>query len=214
MEKYNTKEILDFLSLHGGKEYKSPLKVPDLKQRQDMKNLYKLSRSALGDFNRLLIKVATDNYLTEVINKNFLDGTRRRIRTYFWGQLKNAYYFTNPVSISLFAEKRNTNMAVFRVSLELDQLHSSNDEMKRFIRVLELPLDSGLNYFVSQHGHNNVEVSKDNVNILKSKIEAGEVEKVLIGINVTGADDEILIKNINIAIKKIMPYYNHILSIS
>ena len=213
MDKYNANGILEFFDSHGGEEYRSPAKLTDSAQRQKMENLYKESKGALGDFNQLLKKVADDNNLTEVKNKNFLDGSMRKIRTYFWGQMKNAYYFNDPESISLFAEKTKDSKSVFRVSLEFDQLHAFSDEIERFIKALELPLETGLDYYVSQHGHNNVEATKEKASSLKKKVESGEVEKVLIGTIVTGADDESVIKNINAAIKKIMPYYNHVLGI-
>ena len=212
MGKYNANEVLEFFNHYGGVEYRSPAKLKDENQRKEMEKLYKKSKETLSDFNLLLKRVADDNNLTEIKNKNFLDGSMRRIRTYFWGQMKNAYYFNEPESISLFAEKAN-NTSVFRVSLEFDQLHAFADEIERFNKALDLPLDSGLSYYISQRGHNNVELTRENVGTLKKKIANGEAQKILIGTTITGADEETIINGINEAIFKVMPYYNHVLGI-
>ncbi len=213
MENYNVNEILGFFNQYGGGEYRSPAKLKDESQRKAMEMLYKKSKETLSDFNMLLKRVADDNNLTEIKNKNFLDGSMRKIRTYFWGQMKNAYYFNEPESISLFAEKTKDGDSVFRVSLEFDQLHAFSDEIERFTKALDLPLDSGLNYYVSQRGHNNVEITKENVGALKAKVTSGKAEKILIGTIITGTNEDAIISGINLAIEKLLPYYNHVLGI-
>lgn len=59
--------------------------------------------------------------LEKCMSMSWLDGSNTKTRRYLWAPLKYGKYADNPVSVSVFVEKRNSDTC-YRVSLEIKMM--------------------------------------------------------------------------------------------
>ncbi|WP_423217852.1 AAA family ATPase [Streptococcus equinus] len=148
---------------------------------------------------------------------SWLDGSNTKTRKYLWAQLKYDEYKKDPISISLFVDmSERTNHARFRFSLEIKDDSSDRIELAKYHKHLELPLpsDSSLVYVSGSNEFSNPIVLDEDQQVIKSKVESGEYDKVQIckvvewSEQLTNAEIE---KEMLAGIDELIPYYNYVI---
>lgn len=203
--------VVKFFNDFHGQPYCSPQKATDVKVKRAMLELRENAKKAQEQFNVIVTELAAETYLTEILNKNFLDGTRVKTRSYYWGQLKSGLSFLSPESISIFCEWcESEQKAKYRVSLEIDDRNSSEEGLKlhnKFIENIDCPGTTDI--YLSRNGY-------DKNYCLRSKIDKNEwhkYPKLLLSQNIyveNKTDDEVL-KELVEAVKTLLPLYKKII---
>ncbi len=138
MEK--TKEVLDVLKRNACESYRSPNKLSDKAEASKMRKLYSETKEASSLFEDIVLSIAKENDMVCFFHNRILDGTRRKIRPYFWGEMLDDRYLSSPESISIFAEvDAYTGNTRFRVSLELDGKRAQKDDYLSHNKILCFP---------------------------------------------------------------------------
>lgn len=157
--------------------------------------------------------------LEKCMSMSWLDGSNTKTRRYLWAPLKYGKYADNPVSVSVFVEKRNSDTC-YRVSLEIKNDGDDKDIMKQYHSHLDIPLNvaAGLVY-VSVSGSNEwgtPDILNKTQDEIKQEVESGKLKKVQICKYIDRKPDETNAyyhTEITKAIAAILPYYDHVLGI-
>ena len=209
---FKFKAVGDFLLKNHEKAYKSPQKAKNIAERAEMEKLFKAGQISNKVFNEELSLLAEKNNLYDVRNRNFLDGSFTKIRSYYWVQLKSAEYYSYPESISVFCEVVEQKQIRYRVSLEINENAASADDMEMFLTALEKPLNKELCYLGSKKYGHRLEILSFNKKVIKEKIKAGEYSRVQISYLVKKCEsDTDLLKELDKGIKLLLPYYKYIM---
>lgn len=207
----NFKIIGVFLINNHEKTYKSPKKANNSEEKKEMERLFKAGQESNKIFNDILSVLAAENNLFDIKNKNFLDGSFKKIRNYYWGQLKSPDYYMYPESISVFCEVVNNKDVRFRVSLELDEKKADEEEKRAFLSVLNKPLKKDLCYMGNLVFNRSLEIIL-NKNEVKEKLSTGIYNKVQISYLVKNCEsNEEMIMELDKGIKLLLPYYDYIM---
>ena len=205
------KVVSDFLLQNHGKAYKSPQKANNAKEKKEMETLFKMGQQSNKIFNDKLSLLAAENNLYVIKNRNFLEGSFKKIRDYYWGQLKSEKFYRYPESISVFCEVVDEKIR-FRVSLEIDEKDADEEEIGFFLSALNKPLKKDLCYMGNATLNRSLEISH-NKNEVKEKLAAGIYNKVQITYLVKMCDkDEDMFKELDKGIKLLLPYYEFIMN--
>lgn len=213
--------VLEFLDRYHDHPYKAPRKVDDADEKSLMMRIAADAKSANNMFNDALSEYGDAFYLMDEKNRNWRNGANTQVRNYFWGQLKYATEFREPVSISVFAEiSRETNKARYRVSLEINERKLSAGYLNKYYKFLEIPIrdGSGLVYMIKDNTTQIPRLLKEsNTDVKKRLMAADEHSKVQISYIIEhqdGFDDSTYASKIKDGVKQLIPYYNRVLGVN
>lgn len=133
----------------------------------------------------------------------------QRLRPHFWAYLQRE----GEVSEPMLALRLYENPSDFGVSLEVSFIERKKDEqtLDKQAKVLEVPVAEGIYYLVYSNGESHkMEATEENRQILREKLSHQEVRKVLVKVDVSVADGQILDKfldELDKAFEKLLPYY-------
>ncbi len=207
--------LMEYLENNRGLAYSKPDKAsPDF----DKFNKIKRDGRKASEIMEKMAKLCESHFDLELSGRvSWLDGSNTKIKKYLWAQLKYDEYKKDPVSISLFVDmSERTNHARFRFSLEIKDDSSDRIELAKYHKHLELPLpsDSSLVYVSGSNEFLNPIVLDEDQQVIKSKVEAGEYDKVQIckviewNEQLTNAEIE---KEMLAGIDELIPYYNYVI---
>lgn len=133
----------------------------------------------------------------------------QRLRPHFWAYLQREGEVTEPMlALRLYGSPSD-----FGVSLEVSFIERKKDErtLDKQAKVLEVPVVEGIYYLAYSNGESQkMEATEENRQILREKLSHQEVRKVLIKVDVSVADGQILDKfldELDKAFEKLLPYY-------
>ena len=133
----------------------------------------------------------------------------QRLRPHFWAYLQREGEVTEPMlALRLYGSPSD-----FGVSLEVSFIERKKNErtLGKQAKVLEVPVVDGIYYLVYSNGESHkMEATEENRQILREKLSYQEVRKVLVKVDVSVADGQILDKfldELDKAFEKLLPYY-------
>ena len=133
----------------------------------------------------------------------------QRLRPHFWAYLQREGEVTEPMlALRLYGSPSD-----FGVSLEVSFIERKKDDktLDKQAKVLEVPVVEGIYYLVYSNGESHkMEATEENRQILREKLSHQEVRKVLVKVDVSVADGQILDKfldELDKAFEKLLPYY-------
>ena len=133
----------------------------------------------------------------------------QRLRPHFWAYLQREGEVTEPMlALRLYGSPSD-----FRVSLEVSFIERKKNErtLGKQAKVLEVPVVDGIYYLAYSNGESQkMEATEENRQILREKLSHQEVRKVLVKVDVSVADGQILDKfldELDKAFEKLLPYY-------
>ena len=133
----------------------------------------------------------------------------QRLRPHFWAYLQREGEVTEPMlALRLYGSPSD-----FGVSLEVSFIERKKDDktLDKQAKVLEVPVAEGIYYLVYSNGESQkMEATEKNRQILREKLSHQEVRKVLVKVDVSVADGQILDKfldELDKAFEKLLPYY-------
>ena len=133
----------------------------------------------------------------------------QRLRPHFWAYLQREGEVTEPMlALRLYGSPSD-----FGVSLEVSFIERKKDErtLGKQAKILEVPVVDGIYYLAYSNGESQkMEATEENRQILREKLSHQEVRKVLVKVDVSVADGQILDKfldELDKAFEKLLPYY-------
>ena len=133
----------------------------------------------------------------------------QRLRPHFWAYLQREGEVTEPMlALRLYGSPSD-----FGVSLEVSFIERKKDErtLGKQAKILEVPVVDGIYYLAYSNGESQkMEATEENRQILREKLSHQEVRKVLVKVDVSVADVQILDKfldELDKAFEKLLPYY-------
>ena len=133
----------------------------------------------------------------------------QRLRPHFWAYLQREGEVTEPMlALRLYGSPSD-----FGVSLEVSFIERKKNErtLGKQAKVLEVPVVEGIYYLSYSEGESQrMEATEENRQILREKLSHQEVRKVLVKVDVSVADGQILDKfldELDKAFEKLLPYY-------
>ena len=133
----------------------------------------------------------------------------QRLRPHFWAYLQREGEVTEPMlALRLYGSPSD-----FGVSLEVSFIERKKNErtLGKQAKVLEVPVAEGIYYLVYSNGESHkMEATEENRQILREKLSHQEVRKVLVKVDVSVTDGQILDKfldELDKAFEKLLPYY-------
>ena len=133
----------------------------------------------------------------------------QRLRPHFWAYLQRE----GEVSEPMLALRLYGSPSDFGVSLEVSFIERKKDDktLDKQAKVLEVPVVDGIYYLVYSNGESHkMEATEENRQILREKLSHQEVRKVLVKVDVSVTDGQILDKfldELDKAFEKLLPYY-------
>ena len=92
-------ETLQIVVDCGGKDYVSPKKLNNTADVDAMTEPYQTCIKEITLFQSIVDDFGKANNMITIYHNSDLDGTRRRIRKYYWAELRNEKYLSEPESI-------------------------------------------------------------------------------------------------------------------
>lgn len=133
----------------------------------------------------------------------------QRLRPHFWAYLQREGEVTEPMlALRLYGSPSD-----FGVSLEVSFIERKKNErtLGKQAKVLEVPVVDGIYYLAYSNGESHkMEATEENRQILREKLSYQEVRKVLVKVDVSVADGQILDKfldELDKAFEKLLSYY-------
>ena len=133
----------------------------------------------------------------------------QRLRPHFWAYLQREGEVTEPMlALRLYGSPSD-----FGVSLEVSFIERKKNErtLGKQAKVLEVPVVDGIYYLAYSNGESHkMEATEENRQILREKLSYQEVRKVLVKVDVSVADGQILDKfldELDKAVEKLLPDY-------
>ena len=133
----------------------------------------------------------------------------QRLRPHFWAYLQREGEVTEPMlALRLYGSPSD-----FGVSLEVSFIERKKNErtLGKQAKVLEVPVVDGIYYLAYSNGESQkMEATEENRQMLREKLSHQEVRKVLVKVDVSVADGQILDKfldELDKAFEKLLPYY-------
>lgn len=210
----NYKGILEYLMNNHEVPYSNP-ETDGLKpaEKDRMLEISKKGQEAVDEMKKIANRCNRLFGLEMCLPLSWLDGSNTKTRKNLWMQMKYSEYDSNPTSVSLFVENNN-NETRYRISLEIKNDGIDKKLMRKYHSHLDMPKTDGMVYVSGSNEWGNPSIITDNVDLIKEKIETGEIRKVQICIYVEqedGKTNEQYDAEIMGAVKKIIPYYNHVI---
>ncbi|XZH20865.1 McrB family protein [Clostridium perfringens] len=175
--------ILEFLQKEGTNAYRSPEKCENREEKERYINLKKEAQEELNKF-----KIIADSFKEYGLYREngkiikWLDGTNKRIRHYFWAQLKKYNSMNLPSSISVVAEKDLINNSTrFKVALDINDDESKNnfDNYLSHLRFLDI-LDENDDFVYLDSDYNFI-YDKEKIKVLIEEVKNRKQLKLGIG---------------------------------
>lgn len=210
--------VLDYLRDNTDVPYSKPdapgLAAEEVSRLLEVK---KKGQNAIAELKKMAEAFAVRFKLEKCMSMSWLDGSNTKTRRYLWAPLKYGKYADNPVSVSVFVEKRSSNTC-YRVSLEIKNDGADKDIMKQYHSHLDIPLNvaAGLVYVSGSNEWGTPDILNKTQDEIKQEVESGKLKKVQICKYIDRKPDETNAyyhTEITKAIAAILPYYEHVLGI-
>lgn len=210
--------VLDYLRDNTDVPYSKPdapgLAAEEVSRLLEVK---KKGQNAIAELKKMAEAFAVRFKLEKCMSMSWLDGSNTKTRRYLWAPLKYGKYADNPVSVSVFVEKRNSDTC-YRVSLEIKNDGADKDIMKQYHSHLDIPLNvaAGLVYVSGSNEWGTPDILNKTKDEIKQEVESGKLKKVQICKYIDRKPDETNAyyhTEITKAIAAILPYYEHVLGI-
>ena len=210
--------VLDYLRDNTDVPYSKPdapgLAAEEVSRLLEVK---KKGQNAIAELKKMAEAFAVRFKLEKCMSMSWLDGSNTKTRRYLWAPLKYGKYADNPVSVSVFVEKRNSDTC-YRVSLEIKNDGADKDIMKQYHSHLDIPLNvaAGLVYVSGSNEWGTPDILNKTQDEIKQEVESGKLKKVQICKYIDRKPDETNAyyhTEITKAIAAILPYYEHVLGI-
>lgn len=117
------------------------------------------------------------------------------------------------MSISLFVEKSKSG-AVYRISLEIKDDDTDKATMAQYHTHLDMPIQDGMVYVAGSNEWGRPDIISDSQDGIKEQLSYGKIRKVQLCIYVepaAGKTNEQYDAEIMAAVKKLIPYYEHVI---
>lgn len=210
------KEVAKFLETYGNAEYKAVSKCFG-EDRKRMEQLRSDAQMTLQEFERLALRCcenSTEMILLRGRNKNFLDGTMRKIRPYVWERFAIIDAVRVPVNISVFCESAESGMQA-RVAIDVDLKKTSLKDLSVYNKTLlcaEKPENSI--YLANTYGNKGLEKFGGTGSELLSKIALKEYKKAEIAyvFPIAEMDDEDITAGMQTSVNALIPIYKSVIS--
>ena len=202
---------LEFIVKYSGVDYKAPSRVNNPAEKQKYEQLFVLAKKNISEYGVLVDEIGEQTVMASFNHKNILDGSNRKIRKYLWGELRSIDHVELGESISIFAEKDGPDeSARFRISLEVDELHSGSKALQNHNKLLDLPSAKGCIYALNNTAANNITFSQ-NREEAKEMIKSGKFKKAQICVLIQNGSEEAMFNGIVEAVTILRPYYDYVL---
>lgn len=202
---------LEFIAKYSGADYKAPSRVSNPSEKQKYEQLFILAKKNISEFGFLVDQIGEQAVMASFTHKNILDGSNRKIRKYLWGELRSIDHIELGESISIFVERDESDEnARFRISLEVDELHSGIKALQNHNKLLNLPSAEGCVYALNNTAANNMVFSLDREEA-KEMIKSGRFRKAQICVLIQNGSEEEMFKGIVKAVSILRPYYDYVL---
>ena len=206
--------VLDYLANNQEIPYSNP-EAPGLAQdeKERLLKVKEKGQAAVAEIKKVAARCSELYGLDKCLPVAWLDGSNTKTRKYLCAQLKYKDYATNPTSVSLFVEKNN-GVTRYRISLEIKNDGTDKKTMATYHSHLDIPKEDGMVYVSGSNEWGNPAVITDTVDVIKAKIDSGEIRKVQLCVYVESTDgktNEQYDADVMAAVKKIIPYYEHVI---
>ena len=174
--------VLDYLRDNTDVPYSKPdapgLAAEEVSRLLEVK---KKGQNAIAELKKMAEAFAVRFKLEKCMSMSWLDGSNTKTRRYLWAPLKYGKYADNPVSVSVFVEKRNSDTC-YRVSLEIKNDGADKDIMKQYHSHLDIPLNvaAGLVYVSGSNEWGTPDILNKTQGEIKQEVESGKLKKVQI----------------------------------
>ena len=210
--------ILDYLVNNREVPYADPEKDGlSEEQRQQYLMVKKKGQDIVVELKKIY-ELCKKNFSLDKCEKvSWDDGSHQKTRKYLWVPMKYSKYAERHESISVFVDMETDTKAVFRVSLELRNDKTKADDVKKYHRHLELPLneDAHLVYVSGSNELGRPEKLHEAQSVIKEKVEQKKYDKVQI-CRYIDSDEFDTNEKIEVAIldavKALLPYYEYVLN--
>lgn len=174
-------------------------------------------QAAIAELKKMAEAFAVRFKLNKCLPMAWLDGSNTKTRRYLWAQLKYEKYADNPISVSVFVEKNNSDTR-YRVCLEIKNDGTDKDIIRQYHSHLDIPLNTaaGLVYVSGSNEWGNPDILNKSQDEIKQDVENGKIKKVQICKYIDRKSDETNVyyhTEIAKAIVALLPYYDHVLGI-
>ena len=197
------RDYLDFTGL----QYRNPEKAGD--EREKMMEFRYKGQEARKAFTELAKAFQASHPDWQLQQTSQWMNQAQRLRPHFWAYLQREGEVTEPMlALRLYGSPSD-----FGVSLEVSFIERKKDErtLDKQAKVLEVPVVEGIYYLVYSDGESQkMEATEENRQILREKLFHQEVRKVLVKVDVSVTDGQILDKfldELDKAFEKLLPYY-------
>ena len=199
-------KIRDYLDF-AGIQYRNPDKAGA--EREKMLELRHKGQEARKAFTELAKAFQASHPEWQLQQTSQWMNQAQRLRPHFWAYLQREGKVTEPMmALRLYGSSSD-----FGVSLEVSFIERKKDErtLDKQAKVLEVPVVEGIYYLVYSDGESQkMEATEENRQVLREKLSHQEVRKVLVKVDVSVADGQILDKfldELDKAFEKLLPYY-------
>ena len=199
-------KIRDYLDF-AGLQYRNPDKAGE--EREKMLEFRHKGQEARKAFTELTKAFQTSHPEWQLQQTSQWMNQAQRLRPHFWAYIQREGKVTEPMlALRLYGVPSD-----FGVSLEVSFIERKKDEqtLGKQAKVLEVPVVEGIYYLVYSDGESQrMEATEENRQILREKLSHQEVRKVLVKVDVSVTDGQILDKfldELDKAFEKLLPYY-------
>lgn len=206
--------VLEYLENNQEVPYSNP-EAPGI--NQDEKNrlleVKQKGQAAVAEMKKMANRCESLYGLDKCLPISWLDGSNTKTRKYLWVQMKYKEYISSPVSISLFVEKIKRGV-VYRISLEIQNDGTDKATMAKYHSHLDMPIQDGMVYVAGSNQWGRPDIISDSQERIKEQISYGKIRKVQLCIYVEPAEgktNEQYDAEIMEAVKKLIPYYEHVI---
>ena len=174
--------VLDYIEQYGNTPYYKPEKAATSEEQERLLNIKQKAQDAVDELKKIAALCKQKFGLDECLRIPWLNGAGTTTRSYLWAQMKYSHRKDNPISISIFAEKKNATEAQYRIKLEVRTDSADVARMKQYHSHLDLPLnqDAGLVYFVYDPAADVWSPRTESHEQIREELNAGKFERVQI----------------------------------
>lgn len=206
--------VLDYLGNNQEVPYSNPeASGIDKAEKDRLLKVKEKGQAAVAEMKKMAARCGQLFGLDKCLPISWLDGSNTKTRKYLWAQMKYKDYASNPTSVSLFVEKNN-GVTRYRISLEIKNDGTDKKTMATYHSHLDIPKEDGMVYVSGSNEWGNPSVITDTADVIKAKIDSGDIRKVQLCVYVEPADgktNEQYDADVMDAVKKIIPYYEHVI---
>lgn len=208
------KGVLDYLDHNREVPYSNPEALGiDSEEKERLLEVKKKGQIAVEEIKKMAKRCEILCGLDKCLPILWLDGSKTKTRKYLWAQMKYKEYASSPVSISLFVEKSKSG-SVYRISLEIKNDGVDKATMAQYHTHLDMPIQDGMVYVVESDKWGRSDIIVDSQESIKKQLSYGKIRKVQPCIYVepaSGKTNEQYDIEIIGAVKKLIPYYEHVI---